>query len=175
MPVINAATIGSDIYYTPTWISKILCERIKGKYKTCWEPAAGEGHLTNVLKTIFEEVHETEIEKVQCFLNYIPSFDFDCIITNPPFSLKTEFINKCIQHKKPFALLLPLTALEGQTRAKLWKSLDDFSVLLPDRRVHFINGDRNVNFVSAWFCSGFNLGERLIFVESKKTNQMSLF
>ena len=40
------------------------------------------------------------------------------IITNPPYSLKDEFIKKCYEWKKPFCLLLPITALEGKVRGK---------------------------------------------------------
>ena len=38
---------------------------------------------------------------------------FDCIITNPPFSLKQEFLQRCYELGKPFALLLPLTTFES--------------------------------------------------------------
>ena len=47
---------------------------------------------------------------------------FDMIITNPPYSLKDKFIEKCYEYGKPFALLLPLTALEGIKRG-IFKSL----------------------------------------------------
>ena len=41
---------------------------------------------------------------------------FDMIITNPPYSLKDEFIKKCYEWNKPFCLLLPITAFERKAR-----------------------------------------------------------
>src|SRR3989304_3666985 len=44
-----------------------------------------------------------------------------CIITNPPYSMKEEFLERCYRWKVPFALLMPLTALEGKRRGELYR------------------------------------------------------
>ena len=38
---------------------------------------------------------------------------YDGVITNPPYSLKDKFIEHCYELDKPFALLLPVTAIQG--------------------------------------------------------------
>jgi len=57
------------------------------------------------------------------FLVDEPAFAYDCIITNPPYSIKDRFLTRCYELKKPFALLMPLTALEGKYRQQLYPQL----------------------------------------------------
>jgi hypothetical protein len=89
--------------------------------------------------------------------------DFDCIITNPPFSLKDKWLQKCYSYEKPFALLLPITALEGKFRHKLYKKYG-IQVILFDGRVQY---RKNIGcwFASAWFCYKLNLPKDINFRE----------
>ena len=50
---------------------------------------------------------------------YSPAL-FDVIVTNPAFSLKDEFLARCYELKKPFALLLPLTVFNSVKRQRLF-------------------------------------------------------
>jgi len=71
--------------------------------------------MTKVIKEFSNNVTEYKFEEGQDFLIKKETFDF--IITNPPFSLAYEFIQKAKQiatHK--FAFLLPLSYLHGKTR-----------------------------------------------------------
>lgn len=80
------------------------------------------------------------------------------IITNPPYSLKDEFIKKCYEYKKPFCLLLPITSLEGKARGEMFRK-NGLEVLVFDGRVQFME---NMNkeyksksgnwFNTSWFC-----------------------
>ena len=45
---------------------------------------------------------------------------FNCIITNPPFSIKEKFLARCYQLGKPFALLMPITTFDSRERRKLF-------------------------------------------------------
>jgi hypothetical protein len=75
---------------------------------------------------------------------------FDIIVTNPPFNKKDQFLAKCINYNCPFALLLPLTSLEGKRRHLLWKEIeDDFGLLVHDSRISFIGGGNWLN--TSWF------------------------
>lgn len=144
-----------DDFYTPKWAIDLLLDRYNFNDKTIWECASGIGNITNEIKPYCKEVHETDIKQGQDFLSYKPNFDFDCIVTNPPFSLKTEFIEKCISYNKDFYLLLPLTSIEGVKRHRLIKQSDyHLTILLPDRRTNYINQSNksSPSFVSAWFC-----------------------
>jgi hypothetical protein len=91
---------------------------------------------------------------------------FDCIITNPPYSRKDEYLEKCYKLGRPFALLLPLTALEGRKRQALYKKYG-VQLIVPSRRINFITpgGGRSAWFMTAWFTHGLHLPREINFVE----------
>lgn len=106
---------GSDELYTPSYAVYPLLKYLPKGLKV-WECTDfGDSNITKVLKDSGYEVISTRKENLD-FLKDEPSFDFDCIITNPPYSLKDDFLERCYKYSKPFALLLPITALEGKKR-----------------------------------------------------------
>ncbi len=163
--VFNSNVSKSDIFYTPDWIVDLLVPYIP-KNKYFWECAFGEGNISSRLAYHKLDGCASDITSGIDFLTQTISQNFDIIITNPPFSLKDKFIERCIEYKKLFALLLPISSLEGKTRSKLWQQCEDLSVIIPDKRVNFIGQSGSPNFCSAWFCNGFNLGKQIIFVNS---------
>ena len=50
----------------------------------------------------------THIDLGQDFLNFNPQFEFDIIISNPPFSKRTKFFNKLNSYNKPYIMLQPI-------------------------------------------------------------------
>ena len=88
------------------------------------------------------------------------------IITNPPYSLKDEFLKKCYEWNKPFCLLLPITALEGKNRGEMYRK-NGIEVLVLDGRVQFMEKKIGNWFNTSWFCHNV-LPEKLIFKELKK-------
>ena len=111
-----------DIYYTPEWAVESILKYIP-KDKVIWEPCCGKLNMTNVLKENGYTVISTDIEmdKKYDFLTYEPEENYDYIITNPPYTIKTEIIKRCYELKKPFMLLLPLPTMESQVRINLFK------------------------------------------------------
>mgnify|MGYP001615675510 FL=1 len=93
---------------------------------TIWECACGKGNLVkefnkNNFKVIASDLYLSDEQNVLFngwqtkllakyhytnFLTWEPD-EWDCIITNPPFSLKTEFLIRAYNLGKPFAFLLP--------------------------------------------------------------------
>lgn len=88
--------------------------------------------------------------------------DFDAVITNPPYSIKDKFITKCYELDKPFALLLPVTALQGKYRGKLFGK-HGIELLVLNSRVDF-TGKGAPHFGVAWFCKNI-LPSDLIFTD----------
>jgi len=133
-----------------------------------WEPACGRGNLVRALARRGYRVIGTDIQQGERldFLTWTPSWidDVDLILTNPPYSLKDEFIRRCYELGKPWALLMPLTALGGQKRQNLWREYGVQLVML-GRRVHFDTGTGKSAcwFESAWFTWGLNLPRDIIF------------
>ena len=135
-------------------------------YKTVWECASGEGNIVkvlndngyNVISTDVKNGHDFTMEIMNRML--IKDNEYDIIVTNPPFNLKNKFIEICHSLRKPFALLLPLTALESDRRHKVWR--EGLLLLIPNKRINFSRphwtDSNNKNFGGAWFPSAWFVG-----------------
>ncbi len=144
----------SDELYTPDEAFDLLKQYIP-KDKIIFECAVGSGKLKNKM--------EKDGYKVVCsddFFNEFP--EYDILITNPPFSLKDKFLEEAYKRNKPFAILLPITALEGLKRQEMYKN-NGIKILFPKRRIDF-NGKGSPWFYVAWFCWGIDLPEVLNFI-----------
>jgi hypothetical protein len=100
--------------------------------------------------------------------------EYDYIISNPPFSVKTKLFEKLIELERPFALLLPIAqTMETQVRQDLFKPLN-IQLLHPNKRIHFyspIEGSvkKATTFSSGYFCGGGVLPRDLVFADIDKT------
>lgn len=156
-----------DDIYTPSYAIEPLLEFIP-KGITVWECCDfGKSEITRLLKEHGCEVISTD--KEENFFDYIPDKYFDMIITNPPYSLKDDFIKRCYEWNKPFCLLLPITALEGKKRGKMFRKYG-IEVLVFDGRVEFLSSKKCNWFNTSWFCYKV-LPDKLIFKELKKEKQ----
>ncbi len=122
-----------DFYATPFSTTRAIldAEPLEG---SILEPAAGEGHISVILKERYpdNEIVSTELvsraDEFDCNIQYGIDFlkhdygrKFDNVITNPPFSLAKEFIEKalCIARKKAI-FFAKIQLLEGETRYPLF-------------------------------------------------------
>ena len=149
---------GSDECYTPLVALNPLLPFLKQEWRV-WECAQGTGELVKHLESL-----GFKVQGGSSFFEEI--FDCDVIITNPPYSLKTEFLEHAFKLNKPFAFLLPLTALEGKKRSQLFAK-HGIQLIIPNKRINFMTGSgkNNVWFQTAWFTHGLNLPRDLNFVE----------
>ena len=155
---------GSDDFQTPPQALNPLIPYLD-PYFAIWECAKGKGYIQDRLMDLGFDTFGTDIKDGKDFLTYTPDREYDCIITNPPFSLKNEFIERCYELGKPFALLLPLAALETQRRQKQWKK--GLQLILINKRINFEtpnNKDKSGSwFATAWFTHGLDLPKDIIF------------
>ena len=98
-----------------------------------WEMCPGAGKLVKYLR------HEgwIVINKKIDSLVQLPYQPFNIIVTNPPWSKKHLFIQRCVELQKPFGLLLPVRTL-GVARCQNWLTTCDFLFLR--KRVDFTGG-----------------------------------
>lgn len=140
----------NDEFYTPESAILPLLKHLP-KNIIIWECTDyGESKITSLLRQYGYTVISTH-KKDFDFLKEDPEFEFDMIITNPPYSLKDQFIEKCYKLGKPFALLLPITALEGINRGRMYRK-NGLQLIVLDRRINYMK-DKNSNwFNTSWFC-----------------------
>lgn len=139
-----------------------------------WESAAGEHHIVDALMINGQrEVIAHDILTEQNYFDdrHVPR-NYDCQITNPPFSLKYEWLKRAYHLGKPFALLMPADTLFSGTTRRLFDKYG-WQMLLPSQRIDFCTPlkrwDSNAQFTSAWFCHGLpNLAEGLTFCTLNK-------
>jgi len=127
---------------------------------TIWECAFGQGYLAKHLTNLGYKV----VGSGENFFN--AKLDCNVLVTNPPYSLKDNFIERAYSLHKPFAFLLPLTALEGKRRGYLYRE-NGIQLIIPNKRINFIipSGKTANWFQTAWFCYGLNLPKDLMFVD----------
>jgi len=152
----------NDELYTP---EKAIIPLLKylPKNKVYWECTDfGKSNITKALRDNGFKVITSHIKDGKNFFKYQPD-EWDILITNPPYSLKDEFLERAYSLGKPFCFLLPLTALEGVKRGKLFRE-NGIEVLVLDKRINFMKTKKNVWFNTSWFCWKI-LPKKLIFGE----------
>jgi hypothetical protein len=152
-----------DELYTP---SNAIIPLIKylSKELIIWECAEKESEDGNITKTLREngyQVITTSIHNGYDFLNCKVPEEINCIITNPPFSLKNEFLKRCYDLKLPFALLLPIQALDTKQRFEYYSKYG-LDLMIFDKRVNYIGSNGSPPFASAWFTNKI-LPDKLVF------------
>ncbi len=119
-----------DFFPTPPWATRALmryCLPLNISEATVWEPAAGEGHMAEILREGFAEVIASDVHdygkgyEVGSFvgegLDVAPIRAVDWVITNPPFNLAGAFAERAIREAGAGAALLLRTSwLEGGER-----------------------------------------------------------
>ena len=126
-----------DDFPTQPWATRALCEHVLPKAdlqsRSVWEPACNRGHMVRPLQEYFRRVYASDIhdygfqfdgqERVVDFLmpfSTSPCMDangVDWIITNPPFRLAEQFIERASNVARVgFAMIVRTSFLEGVGR-----------------------------------------------------------
>jgi hypothetical protein len=150
----------------------------EGNNDECWTPDYG---VTPILKYIPKDakvwcpfdiaesefvkqigaqnlVISTHISTGQDFLTYTPDFEWDVIVSNPPFTNKRKFFERALSFNKPFALIMTNTWLNDSAPKQLFKD-KDLQLLMFDKRMKFHSPDGRANdkitFSSSYYCWNF--------------------
>ncbi len=148
----------SDEYYTPSYALYPLLEHLP-KDKVIWECTDTSGSISSYLREKGYDVVST----ADNFFSYNEP-QGDIIVTNPPYSLKTKFLEHSYRLNIPFALLLPLTSLEGSKRQELYIKYG-INLILFNKRIQFRASKKGAWFATAWFTHGISLPYQLNFFE----------
>jgi hypothetical protein len=167
----KVAGSGNDEFYTPEYAVKPILKYIKPN-STVWCPFdTDESHFVKMLRAEGHDVIATHINQGLDFFE--TSMECNYIISNPPYSKKTEVLERLFELDIPFAMLLGVVGLfESQVRFEMFRD-NKFEVLYMNRRVSYFKdyGEQkpalNPPFSSVYLCSGM-LPKQLVFEEIKK-------
>lgn len=146
-----------DLYETPEWVTAALLVEGFRKPVVVWEPAAGSGKMLRVLEQLDAEVIGTDIDAGQDFMEQNPPPGCDCIITNPPYELATEFIDRSLGMMRrvggQVAMLLRTDFDHAKTRGNLFAECPAFAkkIVLTKRIRWFEDSKGSPSFNHAWF------------------------
>lgn len=154
-----------DFFPTPPWATRALCTYLQGvlgqdalRQQTVWEPACGRGDMARPLGEFFGKVYASDVHdystefsdqaSIQDFLidwDIPPQFQTsppEWVITNPPFRLAQEFVDRSFERaSKACAMLVRTSFLEGVGRYRaLYSKRPPFTVLQFAERVPMFRG-----------------------------------
>ena len=118
------------------------------------------------------KVIRSHIKDGQDFYTYEPEEEWDCIVSNPPFTNKRKIFERALSFNKPFALIGNVLWLNDST-PKLIFDDKKLQLLMFDKRMEFYgpgtegNKSKNVTFSSIYYCYDF-LPQQLVFEKLNK-------
>lgn len=153
-----------DLYETPEFFVEDLLTK-ESFYSNVLEPACGNGRISKTLTKAGYQVHSSDIMvrdypcEVQDFLSSNFKKDRYDIVTNPPFKLMHQFLEKSTQiAKNKIAIVGRVNLLEGVQRYHDWyeNGINGFrlkKVLISSRRLNYISirFSQNSAMMSCWF------------------------
>ena len=148
-----------------------------------WECASGKGTLLRELSKHFLIVSGTDISEGKDFLKFkYWAYGFEMqdytIVTNPPYSIKYEWLEQCYRIGLPFALLMPVEMLGTAKGQKLFDK-HGIEVIFMSPRVDFYMPNKGyegggAQFPTAWFTWGLNLPQQINFATLNKPKRSEL-
>ena len=160
-----------DEYYTPRYAVAPILKYLKPK-STIWCPFdTAESYYVKLLTEAGHTVVHTHIHHGQDFFKLNVPCDY--IISNPPYSLKTEVLERLFELGKPFAMLVGIVGIfDSKKRSELFRD-KPFEVLYLSPRVAFLadyDGTvlKSLPFQSGYICSGI-LSRQIMFEVIKKS------
>lgn len=163
----------NDEFYTPKFAIKPILKYLKPN-SNIWCPF--DTKESNYVKLFTETGHDvlcTHIDNGVDFFKCELNEDTDYIISNPPYSLKTEVLERLFELNVPFAMLVGVVGLfESQKRFDMFKN-NKFEIMYFNRRVSYMKDyisnklELNPPFSSVYVCHNI-LPQQIVFEEINK-------
>lgn len=151
----------SDEVFTPQYAVKPLIKYLKAfnPNAVIWCPFDLEfSSYVQVFRKYGFTVISSHIDEDKNFFFYEPTEHYDIIISNPPFSQKDAVLKRLDELNKPYAMLLPVPTLQGQSR---FEYLQNIQYLGFDKRINYYKDasmtktQDGVSFGSCYLCKHF--------------------
>ena len=162
----------NDEFYTPNYAIEPLLKHLKPNSKI-WCPF--DTNESNFVKLLKKEGHNVSNSHISEGLNFFDADkekckSFDYIISNPPYSMKTEVFQKLFELERPFAMLVGVVGLfESKKRFEMFRD-NKIEVMYFDKRISYFKSyddqkpSLNPPFSSVFLCS--NVLENVIVFEN---------
>ena len=141
----SKAVRGLEFYRTPVEATWSLIEIEQGLIPhRIWEPACGDGAISKILEASGRDVMSTDIVDrgfgvggVDFVTTMFPFSDYNGIVTNPPFSLAQDFVDRAFDYPSIHycALLLRLSFLEAVGRKDWFEANPPARIHVSSRRL----------------------------------------
>ena len=117
----GATRLPNDDYQTPPPPIRALLAHVK-PFGRFLEPCRGSGNILEAVRPYVTLASAFELSEGSDFLGpMVLERRYDWIITNPPFSLACEFIERSLILAEHVAMLLRLNFLESEERRAWWQ------------------------------------------------------
>lgn len=141
--------VDNDFYATPENAIRAILDVVKLD-GSILEPAAGQGHISRLLREYYpyselvstdliqrEEKFGIAIDGGVDFLTYDYNRKFDNVITNPPFNLAQEFIERALELSNDKVIMFAkIQLLEGNKRREMFDNTPLKYVYVFSKRVN---------------------------------------
>tara|TARA_R110000868_G_scaffold120928_1_gene320946 strand:- start:289 stop:792 length:504 start_codon:yes stop_codon:yes gene_type:complete len=155
-----------DDYMTPfsAWDN---IKQLIPKDKIIWESFYGNGESgTHLTKLGFNVIHEQ--------IDFFENNKGDIVVSNPPFSLIPQILQRLKDLNKPFILIMPSSKINTQYFRKLFHDeKDPIQIIIPVKRIQFekvVNGKKltdhksSCNFDCFYYCWKIGLEHDIIWL-----------
>lgn len=173
MKMDKVASSHNDEFYTPTYAIEPIAKYLRPN-SLIWCPFdIEESNFPKLFDRLGHDVLRTHLDYGQDFFKLECPSTVDYIISNPPYTVKGEVLERLFEIGKPFAMLLGVVGLfESQKRFDMFKN-NDFEVMYLNRRVAYFKDyaepkpSYNPPFSSVYICQGI-LPKQIVFEEIQK-------
>jgi hypothetical protein len=161
MKMDKVANSGNDEFYTPKYAVVPIIKYLKEKgFNRIWCPFDNaDSWFVKILSECFD-VTFSHISNGQNFFDVAMPPKCDCIVSNPPYSVKGEVLQRLFDMQMPFAMLVGVVGLfESEKRFTMFED-NAFEILYLNRPVSYFKSmteqkpSLNPPFSSVYLCSG---------------------
>ena len=133
----GSEVVNNEFYATPDYTIKSLLKELDlSNVSSFHEPCKGDGAILNALPDSITKSYCELTEDTDYLTTKVDTVDL--IITNPPFSLAREFIEKSLKESDTVIYLLRLNYLGSSARKKFWNDNPPSHVFVLSNRPKFI-------------------------------------
>jgi len=147
--------VPADFYPTPPEVTQALLDFYNGSFpRRVWEPACGDGTMVSTLQANGHQVVGTDLFDRGCGTGGVDFFSADpdahpadALVTNPPFTLAEQFIERALllDRYQVVAMVLKSQYWHAKSRESLFRRFPPTWVLPLTWRPSFLEEERGNN------------------------------